>query len=829
MESKKSSVSKIHANLFFCLILIFFISIYYGCDSSDSKTQTALPDPVVTYAQTEESADGEDESSEVEKMSNVKPKLKPIGYKVAYVCEPLEFDLTAIDDNRDGMKYYAKIFKKDGHLSFRVSKDLIDIGAELDENSGHFSWTSLFDTYDGYEEIPDKDYLYEVEILFTVKDDGDPPLSDSEKIRIRVYDNRENLIIEPATATAGYEVDYPSNIKFNFTVTTNSGYPVPDMDVNNFKLWEDESPLHPTESNLTAFPSPENYDFYVLLSLDLSGSIAKPDESLNRESLNTIILAAKDFIDELIPTGKKISLNVFSTKTIEITNFTNDRDLLFYHLDRLEKYIVTGASTNLYGAFVEGITRLNEVAPADDNIKVGSLVVFSDGKDTAGMYTIDEVTNIVNATEQGHDVYTIAVQSEDLGAATLAILKALSGFDKFRQVRALNNNDTGGISRTTNMRQQRVNLITQFRELATDILWSSSKYYTIQYCTPSRTNNPDGAERDIRLDIIDTIGRKGTDSSTFIINDDLADGCYDILEEVKFKYYDFDGDGFLSKDGANKDDEFVDCNDTDPDNYNKCDSRVDGDSDGYCGSGCNVNSDSDDTNASVNPNMISSPNYFSTGTVDNDGDGFSEDDGDCNDNDRTIYPGALEFPGDDIIQDCSRDSDGKIIYFDDDGDGFTIGGKLSDCDDSDPDIYPVKYYRDVDGDGYGDASDNLVTCNDQPDGYVTDNTDCDDDDPEEYPAIYYRDADGDGYGDAYDSILDCPQPNGYVTNDIDCDDGDAYIPVRYYEDADGDGEGDIDSEYRVLCPLFQPDGWEANNTDCDDTDPLINFALGNCP
>lgn len=174
--------------------------------------------------------------------------------------------------------------------------------------------------------------------------------------------------------------------------------------------------------------------------------------------------------------------------------------------------------------------------------------------------------------------------------------------------------------------------------------------------------------------------------------------------------------------------------------------------------------------------------------------------------------------------------------------------------------YATTWYRDADGDGYGDSGDTQQACS-APAGYVATSGDCDDTDNSIYPGAsevcdgvdndcdtsvdegvltsFYRDADGDGYGDSGDTQQACSAPTGYVSNSTDCDDTDNSInaldacgvcggsgPSTWYADADGDGLGDS-SDSQSACA--QPAGYVADSSDnCDDT-AATNFNDGGNP
>ncbi len=190
------------------------------------------------------------------------------------------------------------------------------------------------------------------------------------------------------------------------------------------------------------------------------------------------------------------------------------------------------------------------------------------------------------------------------------------------------------------------------------------------------------------------------------------------------------------------------------------------------------------------------------------GDGWVENSDDCDDSDADIRPGAVELCNGGIDDDC---------------DGLE--------DDTDPsldvDSLPV-WYRDTDGDGFGNPLQTLQACH-SPAGYVDNGLDCgdldfernpnavevcndldddcngfiDDQDPNVDPTTqsdFYVDADQDGWGTASMPVRRCRGGPGLAPNELDCND----MAPRLNQD-------DFDS-----------DGWTSCDGDCDDTDPTIS-------
>jgi hypothetical protein len=272
----------------------------------------------------------------------------------------------------------------------------------------------------------------------------------------------------------------------------------------------------------------------------------------------------------------------------------------------------------------------------------------------------------------------------------------------------------------------------------------------------------------------------------------------------------------------------IDCNDGNaaiyPGRTEICD-NVDNDCDGAIDEGLRVTRYVDGDNDGYGRNT--------TANVCPDWTGYSTNNTDCNDANAAVSPGDPEVCGNNVDDNCNGQIDENIQTF----------------------------YRDADGDGFGNPGSTTRACT-RPTGYVTDNRDCNDGNANIRPTATEvcdyvdNDCDGaideglqvtryfDGDRDTYGTFtrLACPTDVNYANRGGDCNDGVATINpgaaevcgngvddncngqidenrLTFYRDRDADTWGDLGTP-TLACTL--PSGYVARGGDCNDNNNAIN-------
>jgi hypothetical protein len=160
-------------------------------------------------------------------------------------------------------------------------------------------------------------------------------------------------------------------------------------------------------------------------------------------------------------------------------------------------------------------------------------------------------------------------------------------------------------------------------------------------------------------------------------------------------------------------------------------------------------------------------------------------DGDCNDGNDSVYPGATEKCNG-VDDDCDAQMDEGYTAKDYDGStkklgeacgvGVCANGKVECLNNGSAAVCSSSALADTE------------TCDEK-------DNDCDGLVDEEVQTPYYKDMDGDTYGDATKSVMMCALPSGYSKNDKDCDDTNksSYLnATELCDGADNDCDGDTD-------------------------------------
>ncbi|MFN7953367.1 MAG: MopE-related protein [bacterium] len=259
-----------------------------------------------------------------------------------------------------------------------------------------------------------------------------------------------------------------------------------------------------------------------------------------------------------------------------------------------------------------------------------------------------------------------------------------------------------------------------------------------------------------------------------------------------------------------------------------CDTCTDIDHDGYGSPGhasCTAGAatDCDDSNPSVNPGHVEVAgngadddcNPATLDCVDGDGDGYSVSGGvcgpvDCSDSNANVNPGHAEVAGNGVDDDCNAATPDCV---DADGDGSSVSGGVCgalDCNDGVASIHPGA----------------TEVCNQTDD-------DCDGQFDEGVTTTFFRDADGDTYGNAGVTTQACSAPGGYVANSTDCNDGNPSVNPGHAE-VPGNGVDDDCNPATTDCldadgDGYSPSGGSCGPVDCNDSNGDVNPGHAEVP
>ena len=186
------------------------------------------------------------------------------------------------------------------------------------------------------------------------------------------------------------------------------------------------------------------------------------------------------------------------------------------------------------------------------------------------------------------------------------------------------------------------------------------------------------------------------------------------------------------------------------------------------------------------------------GLTDDDGDGWTETEGDCDDEDEFVGPtssegrvaNGIDDDCDCYIDDLDLDGDGAtelaadrydpgiFSTVSDPTEGFCADPALGDCDDADDTIFPGASeipYDQIDNDC--DGADLCDVDADGHDAEVCGGDDCDDEDAEIHPGLPDADAEIDGKDNDCDGVIDVydQDGDGFGMYEGDCDDLNAEV------------------------------------------------------
>jgi hypothetical protein len=254
--------------------------------------------------------------------------------------------------------------------------------------------------------------------------------------------------------------DKPSNVAVYFKVEDPKGEPVGGMTAEQFEIYEDDELVSVYESKQTILNPEVAASHYTLLLVDMSGSVVDSDD------FPQISEAATLFTSQ-VEKNNKVAIYAFdgSEEIHKISDFTGSAGGAQSRANSLTGFTPKDPSTNLNGAIVQGLEVLDEgLEKAENPLRIGTLVVFTDGTDRASRVPESEMLDAVNGTP--YEVFVIGLGAE------------------------LSEKDLQQIGKSgTVLAKDSSEIQTAFETIGKRIEQLTKSYYLLSYCSPARAGD----------------------------------------------------------------------------------------------------------------------------------------------------------------------------------------------------------------------------------------------------------------------------------------------------------------------------------------------------
>lgn len=249
----------------------------------------------------------------------------------------------------------------------------------------------------------------------------------------------------------------PSNVAVYFTVDDAHGDPIPGLEADDFRIYEDGELVSEAESKQTIVNPEVAAEHYTLVLVDMSGSVSESDQV-------PLIEAATQELTEQLGQYQKVAIYAFdgSEGIHRITGFTGSAGAVTAGAGRLTNFRPRDPSTNLHGAVVAAIEELDrELERARAPLRFGTVVVFTDGSDRAARVTRQEMGRAIE--ESPYDIFAIGV-GDEISEDVLSYV----GREGYVMV------------------DDRAAIRAAFQRIGERIVAMTQRYYLLSYCSPAR-------------------------------------------------------------------------------------------------------------------------------------------------------------------------------------------------------------------------------------------------------------------------------------------------------------------------------------------------------